>query len=160
VVIEVSSDGGTSWSSLAERPGLSGAQSVELPASQGTLLVRARATTRLGRTHHAMLRLPVDDAAPVARFADIPEEVTAGDAVEIAWWADDANFGEAPILIDVSTDGGTTWEAISAALPARPGFLKTVIGRVPGACRLRLRATDLAGWETLTVSPTIRISPR
>jgi hypothetical protein len=102
----------------------------------------------------------VDDAAPVARFADIPEEVTAGDAVEIAWWADDANFGEAPILIDVSTDGGTTWEAISAALPARPGFLKTVIGRVPGACRLRLRATDLAGWETLTVSPTIRISPR
>jgi len=85
-------------------------------------------------------RLTWNDAIGKRLFAQKP-------TLELAWTADDRQFGREPVRLSYSLDGGGSWKPIGQR-DARSGadHLSWIVPReVSGAVRVRVSATDLAG---------------
>jgi len=146
VSIDFSSDGGATWSGLVE----------DIPdTGNATVLVPSVASPQ------CLVRV-LDVASGVSDASDNPFEVVTrgirvmspngderlvvGDTVTIAWMAD----GVEAVSVEISRDGGSSWDEIAASVPAAAGFLQwTVDGggvAMPqNACLLRV--SDVSGVE-------------
>ena len=78
--------------------------------------------------------------------------------VDIAWDANDANFGSGPMTLEFSPDGGTTWELIQAFYPDDSPYqewITPLINTKNG--QIRVTATDLAGRSAAATSNAFEI---
>ncbi|GEM_PF-6347017 len=76
----------------------------------------------------------------------------AVDTRNIRWQAEDLNFGQSPITIQVSTDGGNSWSDLANNLPNTGFYAWKPEGGTFADVKLRIIATDLAGNPGVGVS--------
>lgn len=75
-----------------------------------------------------------------------------GSSQSIQWTAGDANFGDAPILIESSADNGATYAQVTTAGATPGAYAWTAPATESAQYRIRLTATDRAGNQTVVVS--------
>jgi hypothetical protein len=102
-----------------------------------------------------------DSQAPaISLVSPLGGEFIAGGAnYPIRWTASDTNFGNGPIEIDYSADGGTTWSATPVtANHANDGTFQWPVPAVNiDSARIRVTATDRAGRATTVTSGSFTI---
>jgi len=146
VSIEFSSDDGATWSGLVEDIPDTGSVTVVVPSV---------------RSPQCLVRV-LDVASGVSDISDAPFEVVTegirvtspngderlvvGDTATIAWTA----AGVEAVSVEISRDGGSSWDEIAASVPAAAGSVQwTVEGGGPAlpqnACLVRVR--DVSGVE-------------
>ena len=153
-------NGGRTWQKLADAPLAEPSVKVRLPR-QGAYGLALAAADRADN----LLSAPGPGTAPEftlicdtdpPRLALIgPVEGAAyagGSVVPVLWSAEDQNFGDGPITVECSTDGGNTW-TVAARGAANTGRFDWKAPALDSArCLVRVRAEDLAGNSSVAVS--------
>jgi len=153
-------NGGRTWQKLADAPVTESSVKVRLPR-QGAYGLALAAADRADN----LLSAPDPGTAPeftVICDTDPPRlalrepvegaAFAGGSVVPVLWSAEDQNFGDGPITVECSTDGGDTWvvAARGAANTGRFGWKAPAIDSAK--CLVRVRAEDLAGNSSVVVS--------
>jgi hypothetical protein len=131
----------------------------------GTHTIEAWAKDKAGNISAAasVVSVVLDTTAPtlaVIQPAD-GDAVAAGVPYQIQWLMLDANQGATPILVELSTNGGSTFTDIGTQPMSNSGMLTWNVPALANAnVRLRVTATDLAANATsTTVSLIISSAP-
>ena len=151
MLVEYSSDGGTVWNTIG-----GGAVANTTPLSwtvpsitSATVKVRVTATDRSGNaTTVTGSNLTIDSTAPsVSLTAPVTAEFVKGSAsYNVTWTASDTNFGTTPILLEYSTNSGTSWTTIGSGAVANTSPVAWSVPALNSSTvRVRATATDLAG---------------
>lgn len=157
ISIEVSSDGGSTWSSLSASEANDGSYTWAVPAvDSATYRIRVIATDISGNstTSASSSNFIIDNTAPSLSLTSLTggQYVSGGSSRAITWTASDTNFGSTPIAIEVSSNSGTGWSSVSAT-EANDGTYSWTVPSVDSATyRIRLTATDAAGKTTVVSS--------
>jgi hypothetical protein len=119
-------------------------------SADGDYAARITATDGAGNTQQTDTnQLTLDTTAPSVTVGNPNggETFQGGDTVTITWTADDATSGltAAPITIEYSTDGGTTWSTIATGEADDGSYDWTVPNTATQDALVRVNATDRAG---------------
>lgn len=157
---------GQSWELYAVDPEIKGStqngrhqRTVELPGDgvYGFILVvksRAglgKAPPRAGDSPE--IRIEVDTVAPVAQLYSPSPDPQRQNALLMKWAAKDNNLPANPITLEWSERRDGPWQAIAAHLPNTGRYSWQLPERLPVQVFLRLRVRDLAGNESVAVTP-------
>ena len=165
VAILLSTDGGTSFpTTIASGVADTGSYTWNPVAALDTATARIRvvATDAVGNSGQddSDADFTIDSTPPTAAASTLTSpnggEVVAGNSSTAITWnpADftDANLGATPILLEYSTDGGSTWQLIAANLSNSGSYAWTPPGGTYSNVLLRITATDLSGNTASDVS--------
>ncbi|MHC5037404.1 MAG: SBBP repeat-containing protein [Planctomycetota bacterium] len=149
VDIELSADGGASWSALASGVPDTGRWSWDTTAAADGTLYRVRVRARDGGDgvspwSASGADFAVDNTAPaVALTAPAGGEILGG-VRAVLWTTTDAHPSVA--AVEFSDDGGTSWASVTPAVPDTGSYLWDTSASADGTLgRIRVRATDAAG---------------
>jgi hypothetical protein len=170
----MSADQGKTWTLLKEitvAPDAKVPPRLEFrPQSDGSYLVATCAVYKKGNPEPDpkpgaipanALPLTVDTFKPtVGTLTAALEKAEAEKAViAVAWAASDAHFGDQPVSIDASSDGGATWP-LSFPEPAQGSAKVTVtVARGTHSVLIRASAKDLAGNVGVSDAQTVVLPP-
>jgi hypothetical protein len=158
ISIEYTTNGGTTWLSVASSIANSGSYSWALPpvnTANAKVRILAKDPVNTGSAISAAA-FSIDSSAPVVSLNSLQSGglYKGGAAVTIAWAATDGNFGSTPIQPAYSADGGATWINIGSAI-ANSGSLSWVTPTGNGTnYKVRVTATDVVGFVASDVSLT------
>jgi hypothetical protein len=159
-------DDGRIWRKLAPASLTEPSVKVRLPG-QGTyglaLSAKDRADNELlppGQGMRPAFTLICDTDPPRLKLI-APSEgaVFAGGAiVPVEWKAEDANFGEGPITVECSTDGGNSWTVAAGGIPNTGRFDEWKAPKVDSAqCLVRIWAEDKVGNRSSQMSRPFKV---
>ncbi len=158
VALFSSRDAGATWELLKDSLTNDGEMAWETPRTPGPLWLRAAAMDAAGYKGEASLEKPVLLSPPKSTalvppapllLSGLPKEglVAGGRALELSW---EPGAEKLTILIEVSADGGKTWEEAGSA-PAKQGGLTWKVPLV--TCEsMRLRLSLIDGKRILSSS--------
>lgn len=157
IAIEVSSNGGTSWSSLSASEANDGTYSWSVPAVDSTTYrVRVTATDLSANSAFAEsgANFTIDNTAPSITLTSLTggQTLKGGATQNITWTASDSHFGTGPILIEASSNGGTSWSTVASGETNDGTYAWTVPSVTSTTYRVRVTATDAAGNATSSAS--------
>lgn len=150
VKIELSLDGGVSWTNLASNTANDGTEQVDVPSSTSSAgLVRVSETdgspSDASDTFFSIAQAGTETLTLLAPTGGESWEI--GVSYSILW----TSSGLAGARIELSRDGGTTWEVLVASTPASSGsYFWTVTG--PQTTQTLVRVSDLADSSPSDVS--------
>jgi hypothetical protein len=98
------------------------------------------------------LRVELDSTPPVAELFGPTPDLQQGRLL-LRWQASDKNLTPTPICLEWSDKRGGPWNPIGLDLPNMGRFSWKVPDQIPVEVYLRLRVRDLAGNETIAVTP-------
>ena len=98
------------------------------------------------------LRIELDTTPPVAQLYKPTPDAKAGHLV-LRWDASDKNLAAAPISLEWAEKRDGTWQPIGIDLPNNGQFSWSLPEKMPVEVFLRLRVRDLAGNETVAITP-------
>ncbi|MCP3976353.1 MAG: hypothetical protein GY720_17855 [bacterium] len=157
LTVEVSTDAGASWQPATWNVGLSRYEFLwdTTGEPEGAATIDARATdSDLNTVNAAQIPVIVDnDSDPVVTIVAPTDGATIVDTVTIAIDATDAEDALGSLLVEVSRDGGVTWDptAWNGALSQYEFIWDTTLGN-DGAFAVHARGSDSAG-STTTAAP-------
>jgi len=101
----------------------------------------------------------VDTTAPLVRI-DSPvggEIFGPGTNLEVRWTATDANFGDRPVDVMLSSDAGNTWTSVAQSLPNSGSTIVPLPGAAAERYLVKVVARDLAGnvGQAVTATPVV-----
>jgi len=152
VVINVESD--VAWqikdgdSVLNSETGNGSEQTVEIASlSDETYNLTLTATDAAGnQTSISLTQFVIDATVPTltlnSSFTGMT--LTGGNIYPITWTASDLHLGDTPIVLEYSTNGGSTWNSIGSATANDSTENWTVPSTNSANCKIRITATDLA----------------
>jgi predicted GH43/DUF377 family glycosyl hydrolase len=153
VSLDYSTDNGTSWTSIATRQQNTGFYKWTVP-SVGTSGALIRVTVI---DIDGMMAVDTSDATfaidPPAAKAGAFHVPAAGDVVapgplQLSWTVEDPwGLSEAPLTLDLTTDGGLTWSELASGLPFTDGIQWEVpqLSTSSGDCMMRLSVRSWLG---------------
>lgn len=160
VTVYFTADGGRTWDKLADASEKAASVRVHLPRS-ATYGLALAATDRAGNAlppptagKAPAFTLLTDVDAPRLKLLEPREGQAFSGSGTIAarWTAEDENFGEGPIAIELSCDGGDSWTAAGRGLANNGAFSWKAPAIDSTKCLVRLRAKDVLGNESLVTS--------
>jgi len=153
-------DGGRVWRKLADLVPAEAAVKARLPR-QGVFGLAISAADQSGNIlpppgpgQIPVFTLLCDTDRPRLKIVGPREGAVfpGGGVVPIEWAAEDDHFGDAPITVECSTDGGNSWEKAGPGV-ANTGRLEWRAPRIDSArCLVRVTAVDKVGNESREVS--------
>jgi len=176
ITLEYSTDNGTTWSSIADRQPNTGLYKWTVANTETSgALVRVIVTDIDWEvaTDTSDATFAIDPPAPKSGAFLSPAEgaVLAPGQIEVRWTIDDPwGLAERPLSLELTTDGGTTWELLVDGLALSDSWSWEVrpIPRSSTACALRLSVLDWLGGISVVEtgaftidmnSPTVTLSP-
>ncbi|MBI5168223.1 MAG: S8 family serine peptidase [Candidatus Eisenbacteria bacterium] len=115
VNLDYSSDGGTTWTSIAANTPNDGTQAWTVPAATtttGRVRVSGGTATDMSNANFTIAAPPADQVT--VTYPNGGESLVAGSSVNITW----TSVGSfTTVNLDYSSDGGTTWTSIVAGTP-------------------------------------------
>ncbi len=164
VFLWTTTDGGATWQRAAEDVDTLSPMKVVLPDGEyGLALV---CVDRVGNAAEAPrpgakpeVSLLVDSALPSVAFYDFPRAaVFPGDEdVDLAWTVSDANSRPDGVRLEISEDGGTTWQEVASGLPADKPYRWRTPSKLGRRYRLRVTAEDRIGNASRATSPEFAV---
>lgn len=150
IIIQISSNGGTSWTDSVTSLTNSGTHSWTVPNFTGsTFKVRIKAMDLAGNagTSSGSPTFAIDSTAPNVSLTSLTggQLLRGGSTVAITWTATDDQLATNPISIDYSSNSGTTWTSVASGL-ANTGTYNWTVPSVDGSnFRIRVTALDDVG---------------
>lgn len=144
---------GTSWSTLASSQNTSGSHFYTVPSVDTTLAsLRVSVSDLAGRVVTQTMASPftIDNTAPSLSIAApvAGSTLKGGASTDILWTASDTHLTAAPIMIEYTLDGGSSWVTLESAM-ANTGTLTTTVPVTDTAiAQVRIAATDQVGHVT------------
>ncbi len=169
VSIDYSTDNGTSWTSIASRQQNTGFYKWTVPSTETSgALVRVSIIDIDGMmaSDTSDATFAIDPPAPKAGAFHIPRQgdVMAPGPVLLSWTVEDPwGLAEAPLKLELSTDGGLTWSELASGLPFTDGIQWEVppLGTSSSSCLMRLSVRSWLGDVSVIESGrfSIDVSP-
>ncbi len=162
VRLDYSIDAGVSWIAIATGLANSGNYTWVVPSiNSSSVRVKVSAADMLNLIGAASStsNLIIDSINPSLTL-NYPtgSQTIKGDAVvNIAWTASDANFISTPILIEISSDGGSTYSTLASNVANTGSYAWTVSQADKTTYRIRITAIDSAG-NSSTVASTSNLT--
>lgn len=161
VELDYSTDGGATYPNaidhaVTDRDGTRSWTTPEIDS--GAVTVRAIAVDASGNKSSAGSdTFTIDSSAPVVTLGSVPAFLPAGEAATIRWNVSDATIDEAdePIVIEYSSNNGSTWQPINAGIYSRDhdgDEVWNVPGGVDYDTKVRVTATDAVGRSATVTS--------
>ncbi len=162
IKIEISSDSGSTWSTLIAATTNSGTYSWSIPTvDSSTYRVRATVTdqSNLIASSASSTNITLDNTNPTLTIVKptSTDIIAGGSTFYVNWTASDTNFGSTPLKFEYSTDGGTTWTNIVASYANAGNYAWIVPSLNSSNVTLRATATDLALRQKQVVSGAFTI---
>jgi hypothetical protein len=157
VKIEVSRDGGSTWSSITgSTPNVgSYAWTVTSPTSSACRIritsISYPSATDMSSANFIIAARSITVTSPTGG-----ETWYAGDTNTITWSSSNAG---SDVKIEVSRDGGSTWSSITGSTPNVGSYAWTVTSPTSSACRIRITsisypsATDMSSVDFIIAAP-------
>ncbi|RYZ66055.1 MAG: hypothetical protein EOP09_13285, partial [Proteobacteria bacterium] len=151
ISIDVSSNSGGTWASIAGATNIAntGTFSWSVPSvNSATYRIRISALDSYGNSSTAISNsnLTIDSLAPVVTLTSLTggQVLTAGVSQSITWTATDLNLGLSPVNLEVSTDSGSSWAAITggSAIANSGSFAWSAPATAGTHYRIRVGVTD------------------
>lgn len=147
ISLEVSSDSGATWTSIASNLSNTLSYNWSIPAvTSKTYRVRVTATDRAGWTNASSSSSDfwINSTTPVvALTAPNGGELLKGtQSTNITWTSSGLPSGGSSVALDYSTDNGSTWTQISASEPNNGTYAWTVPAVDSSTARVRVTVTD------------------
>ena len=153
VSIAYSTDNGTSWTNIATRQPDTGFYKWTVPSTEtsgGLIRVTIIDIDNLMVTDTSDATFAIDPPAPKAGAFHYPahDDVFAPGPVSLSWTVEDPwGLAEAPLTLELTTDGGTTWTVLAEGLPFTDGIQWDVpqLATSSDGCRMRLSVLSWLG---------------
>lgn len=163
ITLSYSSDAGATWNVIASNIANSGAYSWTVPSiNSNDVLIKAGAKDAVGLSSESQStsRLSIDSDSPQLSLTyPLGGESILGDStVSIQWTANDAHFEPKPIKVEVSSDGGITWNIVASSTANSGSFTWTANIADTLFAKIRITATDSLGQSTQVSSGNFTIS--
>lgn len=166
VTIEYSSDGGTSWNTVAASVTNGGTVPWTVPTSDtSTFKIRLSATDLLGNTASGITTFTVDSTNPSVASDSLTYpnggeylKGSTGTGITVTWnpaKITDANIAASPITLEYSSNGGTSWNAIASGLPNSGSYVWNTGVLDSGSVKIRITATDKVGRTSSDTSDAV-----
>ncbi|NIP36535.1 MAG: hypothetical protein GWN18_16375, partial [Thermoplasmata archaeon] len=167
--LEYSTNNGTSWTSIATRQGNTGFYKWTVPSTETSgALIRVTVIDIDGMmaVDTSDATFAIDPPAPKAGVFHTPAEgddLTPG-AVMLSWTVEDPwGLSEAPLSLELTTDGGITWTQLASGMPFTDGIQWDVPALATSSqeCRMRLSVRSWLGDVSVIESGqfTIDVAP-
>ncbi|GEM_PF-3391174 len=165
IELYVTTDMGRTWQLYGEDPDRESPFVVSVPGA-GTYGFALVATDSVGNTERppepgqAPDTVVVVDTTPPRASLFTPEgRVGPADApVTLRWRTEDEHPAEAPVVVQVSADGGATWREVAYNRPADGEYAWTPPAGAAGTYRFRIVARDRAGNAAQAVAPGMYVA--
>jgi predicted GH43/DUF377 family glycosyl hydrolase len=165
VNLEYSTDNGTTWSSIADRQPKTGLYKWTVANTETSgALVKVTVTDIDGdvATDTSDATFAIDPPAPKSGAFLSPAEgaVLVPGTHEVRWTIDDPwGLAERPLTLELTTDGGATWELLSDGMALSDSWAWEVqpLARSSTACALRLSVLDWLGGISVVESGSFTI---
>jgi len=150
ISIDLSANGGSTWSSVATGLANSGTYTWTVPSVDGiNYRIRVTAVDAVGWTSSSQSASSflIDSTAPAITLLSLTggQTIPGAQNYTIAWTATDARLTTSPISIDYSNDAGSTWTAIASGLANSGSYTWSVAVADGVQYRVRVRALDQVG---------------
>lgn len=149
ITIEYSSNGGSSWSSLAANQTNSGSYSWTAPAfNSNTMKVRIKSVDTAGNTATAISStFAIDSTPPVVNLTSLTggQTIRGGVNYTVTWTATDTNMASSPVTIEYSSNDGSTWTSVATGLSNSGSYTWSVPSVNGNTYQIRISASDLSG---------------
>ena len=151
ISLSYSTNGGTSWTSIASNLANSGSYSWTAPSlNSQTVLVKMTAVDAAGNTASAQSssNLTIDSTPPTVSLTSLTGgQIIAGGSTQAITWSASDNYSLAanPISLSYSTDGGTSWTSIVSNLANSGSYSWTVPSVNSQTVLVKMTAVDAAG---------------
>lgn len=144
--IEISADGGDTWSTLVSSTSDDKAYTWDTTAHADGTAYKLRLTLTDKTDHVASVTsgtFALDHTDPVSDLTAPAEGAVVGGTVDVAWSTDDVH--PAVVKVQRSDDGGDTWTTVESTISDDGDYAWNVSGLADGSWTLGLVPTDVAG---------------
>lgn len=154
-----SSNGGTSWTAIASAVANTGSYVWTVPnVDSSHYRLRIIATDIVGQitTVSSTSNIKIDKTPPSVTLTSLTggQALAPSSSQNITWTASDTNFGATPITLEYSADSGDTWTTVASNIANTGSYTWTTPSTNIATNRVRVTATDSAGWKTIAASST------